>query len=202
MARRHPLVAVTSLTRAGVEACTDFLESISTKFDEFWLPLPREMCEGKPADLGPLEGYLEPLLGLYHEIKARWRCYESVESLKRREVAAVKLAALVIKAKVFERVELREWDGVFPRAAESPPAPSLVFGVPPSGDVTICGTYPPNPLEVASDIWHRLTPEGKLTLVRWIVRYIEQVVSSVNLDEAHYKVLRLGWGDAYRSLLR
>ncbi len=195
-----PFYAATSLTLAGVEACVDFLEATAPRLREFWLPLPQELCQGKPVDLGPLERYLEPLLALYYEVKTRWRCYETAESLKRREAAAVRLAALVVKARVYGKIDLAEWDGVFQTAKQETPAPALVFGAP-RRDAVLCGTYPPNPLEVAADRWSSLPSELKLELARWIVTYIANIVDSVNLDEAYFKTVKAGWGSAYRLFL-
>jgi len=183
-----------------VEACVDFLEAVAPRLREFWLPLPRELCRGKPVDLGPLERYLEPLLALYHEVEAQWRCYETAEDLKRRETAAVKLAALVVKARVYGRLDLSEWGQLFQTPAREPPAPALVFGTPPR-DAVICGTYPPNPLETAADLWHDLPPAQKLELAKWVITYVADIVDSINLDEAYLKTTRKGWDAAYRRIL-
>jgi hypothetical protein len=194
--------ATTSLTRAGVEACVDFLEAVAPRFPQFWLPLPRELCRGEPVDLGPLEKYLEPLVALYHEVEANWRCYETAEDLKRRETAAVRLAALVIKARVYGKIDLKEWDALFRQPPQRPPAPALVFGTPPPHeDVVICGMYPPNPLETAADLWHKLQPAQKLELAKWIVTHVANIVDSINLDEAYLKTMREGWDAAYRRIL-
>ncbi|AAL64605.1 hypothetical protein PAE3005 [Pyrobaculum aerophilum str. IM2] len=177
----------------------DFLEAIAPKLPEFWLPLPVELCRGRPVELGPLEGYLEPLLNLYYEVRANWRCYSSAEELKRREMAAVKLAALVLKARVYGRVDLREWDAYFSHTPRPPPKPSLVLGAPRGEEVVICGTYPPNPIEVAYEIWGQLAPTQRLELAKWIVKYIAFITESINLDEAYYKLLREGWLITYRT---
>jgi len=194
--------ATTSLTRGGVEACVDFLEAVAPRLPQFWLPLPRELCRDQPVDLGPLEKYLEPLLALYHEVEANWRCYETTEDLKRRETAAVRLAALVIKARAYGKIDLKEWDTLFQQPPRQPPAPALVFGPPPPHkDAVICGTYPPNPLETAADLWHKLPPAQKLELAKWVITYVADIVDSINLDEAYLKTTRKGWDTAYHRIL-
>ena len=199
--RRALFVATTSLTRAGVEACADFLEAVAPRLGAFWLPLPVELCEGLPADLGPLEKYLEPLLALYYEVDANWRCYGSVEELKRREAAAVRLAALAIKARVFNKIDIEEWDSYFSRRPAKPPAPSLVFGAVGGEGLVICGTYPPNPIETAHEVWHALPPSARAELARWISTYIALITESVNLDEAYFKLIRLGWREKFREIM-
>jgi hypothetical protein len=194
--------AVTSLTRVGVESCVDFLEVVAPRLRQFWLPLPRELCQGRPVDLGPLERYLEPLLALYYEVDAPWQCYETAEDLKRREAGAVRLASLVIKARAYGRIDLSEWDRLFQRTRHEAPTPSLVFGTPPArADVIICGTHPPNPLEAAADLWHKLPPALRLELAKWVTTYVSNIVESVNLDEAYFKTIRDGWDTAYRRII-
>ncbi|ABP50824.1 hypothetical protein [Pyrobaculum arsenaticum] len=195
--RRPLFIATTSLTRAGVEACADFLEAVAPRLGAFWLPLPAELCKGLPADLGPLEKYLEPLLALYYEVKANWRCYGSVAELRRKELAAVKLVALVLKAKVFGKIDLAEWDTYFTQRAEAPPKPALAIGTLVQEDGIICGTYPPNPIELAHDRWHQLPPEKKSALAKWIVEYVSMIIESINLDEAYFKLVKRGWAHGY-----
>lgn len=193
-------IATTSLTRAGVEACVDFAEVAVRRTRELWLPLPVEVCEGRPADLGPLERYLEPLLALIHEVEAEWRCYETTESLRRRELAAVKLAALVLKARAYGKVDLREWDRYFAIEPTQIPRPALAIGkMPTSGDV-VCGTHPPNPIELATEIWTELSPEEKRELAQWVVTYVSLIIDSVNIDEAYFKLAKADWPHAYKKL--
>ena len=196
-----PFYLATSLTLAGVEACVDFLEATAPRLREFWLPLPRELCQGKPVDLGPLERYLEPLLALYYEVKARWRCYSSAEDLRLREMATAKLAALVIKARVYGKIELKEWDAYFSRPTRPPPTPSLVFGAVRGEELVVCGAYPPNPIEVGHELWHALTPQKKTELAVWISKFLALIVDSIDLDEAYYKLIREGWDNAYNAIL-
>ncbi|MFN7105472.1 MAG: hypothetical protein ACK4M3_02645 [Pyrobaculum sp.] len=193
-------IATTSLTRSGVEACVDFAEAAVKRTKELWLPLPVEICEGKPADLGPLERYLEPLLALIYEVKARWRCYETAESLKQRELAAVKLAALVLKARAYGKIDLQEWDRYFAIEPAQIPKPALAIGkMPTSGDV-VCGTYPPNPIEVAAEIWKKLPPGEKKELAQWVVKYLSSIIDSINIDEAYFKLVKASWLETYRKL--
>lgn len=193
------LIAATALIRTGVEACADFLEVVAPRLPAFWLPLPAEVCAGRPTDLGPLERYLEPLVALYHTVEARWRCYG--ESLRSRALAASRLAALVAKARVFERVDLAEWNRLFSAVAPAdPPTPSLAFSPPESSRVVICGAYPPTPVEAAVNYWKALPPEARLRLVGWIVEYISAVVDSASVDEAYFRVLQAGWRVAYREI--
>ncbi|ACB40634.1 hypothetical protein [Pyrobaculum neutrophilum] len=199
--RKALFIATTSLTRSGVEACADFLEATAPRLGEFWLPLPRELCAGRPVDLGPLERYLEPLLALYHEVEADWRCYGSAEDLRRREMATAKLAALVIKARVYGKIDLREWDTYFSRPPSPPPTPSLVFGTVGGEELVICGAHPPNPIEAAHELWHTLTPQKKTELATWITKFIAHIVDSINLDEAYHKLIREGWENTYKTIL-
>jgi hypothetical protein len=112
--RRPLFIATTSLTRAGVEACADFLEAIA--------PVQR---------------------------------------------------------------------------AEAPPKPALAIGTLVQEDGVICGTYPPNPIELAHDRWHQLPPERKSALAKWIVEYVSMVIESINLDKAYFKLVKRGWAHAY-----
>lgn len=180
-----------------MEACVDFLEAAAKRLRSVWIPLPQEVCRGEPADLGPLEKYLEPLVALYHEVGAGWRCYGSVAELRRRELAAVRLAALVVKARVYGKVDVEEWDRYFTRGAEKPPRPALALGAVAGEDGVVCGTYPPNPIELAHEVWHKLPRDKKTALARWVAEYVSAIVESVNLDEAYFKLLRKGWAEAY-----
>lgn len=194
-------IATTALTLAGIEACTDFLEAVSPRLKEAWLPLPVEVCRGEHVDLGPLERYLEPLLSLYHEVRGRWRCYGTAEELKRRELAAVKLAALVIKARVYGKIDLAEWDRYFSAPPPAPPpTPALAIGAVPRREYIICGAHPPNPVETAHELWNTLSPRQRLELARWIVKFITAIVESTGIDEAYFKIVREGWPQAYHSL--
>lgn len=194
-------IATTSLTRSGVEACVDFLEATAPRLGEFWLPLPRELCAGQPVDLGPLEKYLEPLLALYHEVEANWRCYGSAEDLRRREMATARLASLVIKARVYGKIDLGEWDAYFSHPTRPPPTPSLVFGAVRGEEPVVCGAHLPNPIEVGHELWHALTPRRKTELAVWISKFLALIVDSINLDEAYYELIREGWGNAYNAIL-
>ncbi|MEZ0320212.1 MAG: hypothetical protein ABWK05_09540 [Pyrobaculum sp.] len=190
-------LAATSLTRIGVEACVDFLEAVSKRLETVWLPLPEEVCRGEPADLGPLEKYLEPLVALYHEVDADWRCYGTAADLRRRELVAVRLAALVVKARVYGKIDVEEWGQHFTPSVEKPPRPALAIGAVAREDGVVCGTYPPNPIELAHEVWHRLHPEKKTELAKWIVEYVSAIIESVNLDEAYFKLMKRGWAEAY-----
>lgn len=114
----------------------------------------------------------------------------------------MRLAALVIKARAYGKIDLKEWDMLFQQPPQQPPAPALVFGTPPPHkDAVICGTYPPNPLETAADLWHKLPPAQKLELAKWVITYVADIVDSINLDEAYLKTTRKGWDTAYRRIL-
>lgn len=193
-------VATTSLTRSGVESCVDFLESVRASV--VWLPLPVELCMGSFVDLGALEWYLEPLVSLYHAYRGRWRCYGSVEELKRRGWAAAELAALVVKARAFGKVELSEWDALFGVGGRwEVPMPAFDFGVSPGGDVVVCGVYPPSPIETAWGAWGRLDRGRRVELAWWVVRHVSYIVESRDLDEAYAKTVEAGWGSAFWRLL-
>ena len=114
----------------------------------------------------------------------------------------MRLAALVIKARAYGKIDLKEWDMLFQQPPRQPPAPALIFGTPPPHkDAVICGTYPPNPLETAADLWHKLPPAQKLELAKWVITYVADIVDSINLDEAYLKTTRKGWDTAYRRIL-
>ncbi len=187
--------AVTSLTRAGVEACVDFAAAVVERVKKLWLHLPPQVCEREPVDLGPLEKYLEPLLYLVHEIKADWRCYGALETK-----TAVKLAALVIKAKVYGKIDIQEWDRHFARGSAETPKPAIAIGKIPKYNDVICGAYPLNPVEFATETWRHLTTEEKRELALWITRYISLVTESIDLDNAYTKLLNEGWADVYHKL--
>ncbi|MEL9990377.1 MAG: hypothetical protein QXP98_01500 [Thermoproteus sp.] len=192
------LVLTTAAVRAGVEACVDLIEAISDKIGAFYLPIPLEVCRGSPADLGALEWLLEPLLYLYHNVPGRWLCYGSLEDLRRRAFATARLAGLVVRAKVFGTVDLRQWDSIFAIPPPEPPRPSLAIGYI-GRDVVICGAPVPTPLELATSLWSRLRDEEKRRLVRYIVEYIDLLLSSINIDEAYWRLLA---DESYRDFAR
>ncbi|MEM1924701.1 MAG: hypothetical protein QXR64_03535 [Pyrobaculum sp.] len=193
-------IALTSFTKSGVESCVDFLESIKAR--TVWLPLPVELCRGEFIDMGPFEKYLEPLVALYHMYRERWRCYESFENLRKKTWAAVDLAALVIKARAYGKIELSKWDALFKTVRRRPlPRPALAFGALLEEDGVVCGVYPPNPVETAWEIWSRLTHRYKLELARWVVDYVSYVVESEELDDAYLKIIERGWDSVFRKLL-
>jgi hypothetical protein len=114
----------------------------------------------------------------------------------------VRLAALVIKARAYGKIDLKEWDSLFQQPPRQPPAPALIFGTPPPRNgAVICGTYPPNPLETAADLWRDLPPAKKLELAKWVITYVADIVDSINLDEAYLKTTRKGWDAACRRIL-
>lgn len=182
------IILTTSATRAGVEACADLVDAVAERAGAFYLPIPREVCEGAEADLGALGWILEPLLYLMHERRRPWRCYGDLEELGRRAYAVAQLAGLAVKAKVFGRIDVDEWGAVMPLGRPEPPKPSLAFGYV-GRDAVVCGAPVPNPLELAYWSWADLAVEYKLDLIKYIVRYMDLVVSSVDLDEAYFKLV-------------
>ncbi len=182
------LVLTTASVRAGVEACADLIDAITERVAPFYLPIPEEICRGAPVDLGALGWLLEPLLALYHNKPGRWICYGSLEDLRRRALATARLAGLVVRAKVFGTVDLRQWDSLFLPRRPRPPAPSLAIGYW-GEDLVVCGAPIPTPLELAADFWPALDEDGRRELVGYIVRYIDLLLTSINIDEAYYKLL-------------
>lgn len=182
------LILATASVRAGVEACADLADAISERATPFYLPIPEEVCRGALVDLGALGWLLEPLLALYHNRPDKWVCYGSLEDLRKRALATAKLAGLVVKAKVFQSVDLRQWDSLFLSPVQRPPTPSLAVGYW-GKDSVVCGAPVPTPLELAANFWVFLDAEQKRELVGYIVEYIDLLLTSINIDEAYYKLL-------------
>jgi hypothetical protein len=191
------LVLTTSATRIGVEACADFVDAVLDKVQPLYVPIPREVCEGRPADLGSLGWILEPLLYLYHE-REGLICYGGLEELRLRAFATARLAGLAVKAKVFGKIDLDEWDRALLGVAPEPPRPSLAIGYFEPG-VVICGAPIPNPLELAASRWRLLDPEQKMRLAKYIVQFLDIGVSSINIDEAY---LKLAADEEYKRFAR
>lgn len=188
------LVFTTAAVRAGIEACVDLIDAVRERSGPIYLPIPVEVCEGEFVDLGALGWLLEPLLALYHS-GGEWLCYGSLRDIRRRAFASAELAALAVKAKVFGKIDLREWDALFVAPPPEPPRPSLAIGYIGRGTV-ICGAPTPTPIELAANLWPRLGDEDKTALAKYITKYIDLIVSSVNLDEAY---LRLTSDQGYRE---
>ncbi|MEM3327101.1 MAG: hypothetical protein QXK63_06610, partial [Thermoproteus sp.] len=115
-----------------------------------------------------------------------------------RAFATARLAGLVVRAKVFGTVDLRQWDSIFAIPPPEPPRPSLAIGYI-GRDVVICGAPVPTPLELATSLWSRLRDEEKRRLVRYIVEYIDLLLSSINIDEAYWRLLA---DESYRDFAR
>ncbi|MGC8973342.1 MAG: hypothetical protein ACP5KY_03960 [Thermoproteus sp.] len=185
------LILTTAAVRAGVEACVDLVDAVAERVGVLYLPIPVEVCRGAFADLGALRWILEPLLYIYRERPGRWACYGSLEDLRRRAFATARLAGLVVRAKVFGSVDLRQWDLLFASPPYEPPRPSLAIGYW-GRDAVVCGAPTPTPLELAAAFWSTLEEGEKRELVGYVVEYIDLLLSSINIDEAYSRLVADG----------
>lgn len=104
----------------GYKMLAELLKNTSSTFH---LPIPRELCRN------PLERWQIPS-GLWGYVRVWWpvldalslrennACYLTLDRLKESTDLSVKLIGLVIKARVYGRIDLTEWFSVLPSRIE------------------------------------------------------------------------------------
>ena len=192
------LILVTSLTRKGVEACADLIYASGIR--KIYVDAPPEAClaQGNKV-LNYVLGPVKVLAASGVEVV----CVGERGELERRAGVAAELAREVIRFKVFGRFDEEAWGKVFSRVKRvaKVPGPLVKFGAVRAGDDAVyCGT-PPTPLDIAAEVWGEVGREERRSLAELVVRYVDELVSSLTVDEALHRFYAR-YGDEVRRLAR
>lgn len=184
------------------------------------LPIPRAICAENYEILNYVpESYLRvwrPILDLVHDGEIVADCYLEIKDIEKSIDVAIRVASLVIKARVYGKVDVAEWLSTLPKKLE--PKITNWSGLLvvdrfvdyilltelniPVDRLLAVDIFAPTPLDLLTLIagnaieWRC----SLLDIINWAVKYIgEIVVHSRDLTEAYTKLTR---NPEYRELVR
>lgn len=219
------------VTERGVSKLSRLLWELPSSYNNIALPLPSSLClEAVTASSRVLDVALKYmnraqvrvwsglLLDLFRLVEAfpnlTLRCYLSDNFYEHAEEMGYKLAALVVKAKVFNKIDVREWLEPF-----KPPLKSKInvgnvnvlvadsyswtvrayreYG---ARELKVADKLIPTPLDLLELTAHEYLKPGNIEeIIAYAVKYLgDYVIRSKDLTEAYDKLVE---DEGYRELL-